>query len=238
MLELKAVVAVVLRNFAVHLEVFFHPAEGHVDLCAGPPTFDADLVVDQAVDLFEFGTADHGRRLWRLRRVLLAADTGIARPGTGGHQGGMRQEPEGGVAGATVPQQHGDEREEGADNDEGLVVHPRSKTAHGGDLPVRHSEERMTRPALNPTRDLQEPTEAELLLPACEQISAKQYSPVFCINNCYPSHQRPTRFFAFGKPNLINAAGFPCTAPHFPHLCQHTLKYVTTVSDIKIWMLR
>lgn len=131
MLELKAVVAVVLRNFAVHLKVFFHPAEGHVDLSAGPPTFDAGLVIDQAVDLFEFGAADNGRRLWRLGRVLLAADTGIPHPGTGSQQGSMRLEPEGGVAGATVPQQHGDEGEEGADNDEGLVVHPCSKTAHG-----------------------------------------------------------------------------------------------------------
>lgn len=137
-LKLKAVVAIVLRNFAVHLKVLFHPAEGHVDLSAGPSAFDAGLVVDQAVDLLKLGTSDNGRGLWRLRRVLLAADTGIPHLGAGRHQGGMREEPEGGVAGATVPQQHGDEREEGADDDEGLVVHPCSQTAHGYDLPARH----------------------------------------------------------------------------------------------------
>lgn len=137
-LELKAVVAVVLCYFAVHLKVFFHPAEGHVDLSPGPPAFDAGLVVDQAVDLFEFGTTDDGWWLWGLWGVLLAAYTGVPHPGAGSHQGGMRQEPEGGVAGATVPQQHGDEREEGADDDEGLVVHPCSQTTHGSDSPVRH----------------------------------------------------------------------------------------------------
>lgn len=133
-LELEPVIAVVLRHFAVHLKVFLHPAEGHEDLPAGPPTFDAGLVVDQAVDLLEFGTADDGRRLGGLRRVLLAADAGISHPRAGSHQGGMRQEAEGGVAGATVPQQHRDEREEGADDDEGLVVHPCSQTAHGYDF--------------------------------------------------------------------------------------------------------
>lgn len=137
-LELKSVVAVVLCYFAVHLEVFFHPAEGHVDLSSGPPAFDAGLIVDQAVDLFEFGTTNNGWWLWRLWGVLLAAYTGVPHPGAGSHQGGMRQEPEGGVAGATVPQQHSDEGEEGADDDEGLVVHPCSQTTHGSDLPVRH----------------------------------------------------------------------------------------------------
>lgn len=145
-LELEAVVAVVLRHFAVHVEVLLHPSEGHVDLPAGPPTLDADLVVDQAVDLLELGAAaaatNHGRRLRGLRRVLLAADAGVPpHPGTGSRQGSVRQEPEGGVAGATVPQQHGDEGEEGADDDEGLVVHPCSQTAHGCDLRAQHSEE-------------------------------------------------------------------------------------------------
>lgn len=180
MLELKAVVAVVLRNFAVHLEVFFHPAEGHVDLSAGPPTLDAGLVVDQAVDFFEFGTANDRWRLWGLWRVLLAADTGIPHPGTGSHQGSMRQEPEGGVAGATVPQQHGDEREEGADDNEGLVIHSCSKTAHGSDLPAQHSGEYMSettaaaRPALNSTRDLEKPAEAELLFHLISSLRANQ----------------------------------------------------------------
>lgn len=138
-LELKALVAVVLHNFAVDLEVFLHPAEGQEDLGALPPALDGGIVIDQAVDLLVLEAAagpDDGRRLRRLRRVLLAADAGVAHLGTRRGQGGARQEAEGGVTGAAVPQQHGDEREERADDDEGLVVDPSGQAAHGYSSPA------------------------------------------------------------------------------------------------------
>lgn len=140
-LELEPVVAVVLRHLAVHLEVLLDPAEGQVYLSAVSAAFDCRLIVDQAVDIFILDPRDQpddGRGLWRLRRVLLAADAGVPHPGTGRHQGGAGQEAQGGVTGAAVPQQHRDECEEGADDDEGLVVHPSSQAAHGHDSPARH----------------------------------------------------------------------------------------------------
>lgn len=106
-LELKALVAVVLHHFAVDLKVFLHPAEGQEDLRALSSALDGRLVVDQAVDLLVLEAAgagpDHGRRLRGLRRVLLAADAGVAHLGTRRGQGGARQEAEGGVTGAAVP---------------------------------------------------------------------------------------------------------------------------------------
>lgn len=110
-LELEALVAVVLHHFAVDLKVFLHPAKGQEDLGALSPALDGRLVVDQAVDLLVLEPAaagaaarpDNGRRLRGLRRVLLAADAGVAHLGTRGGQGGAGQEAEGRVAGAAVP---------------------------------------------------------------------------------------------------------------------------------------
>ena len=137
-LELKPIVPVVLHNFPVHLKVLFHPREGQVDLPALTPPFDRWFVVDQAVNFFKLDAADapnNRRGLWGLGRVLLAADAGIPHPGTGSHEGGPGQEVHWGVTGASVPQQHGDECEEGADDNEGLVVHPSSQAAHGHKSP-------------------------------------------------------------------------------------------------------
>lgn len=77
--------------------------------------------------------------------MLLAADASIADLRTRGHRGSTGQEAYGGVTRAAVPQQHSDECEEGADNDEGLVVHPSSQAAHYHNLPVQHKQKQLIR---------------------------------------------------------------------------------------------
>lgn len=115
--ELEAVVAVVLHHLAVHLEILLHPAEGQVDVAALPSALDGGVIVNEAVNLLVLHSSHHGRGLGRLRRLLLLQQQTAAVPlGAGG---GLRpgQEAQRLVAGAFVPKQDGDEREQGADHD-------------------------------------------------------------------------------------------------------------------------
>lgn len=105
-LELKPVVAVVLHYFAVYFKVFFHPAEGKVDLAALASALDGRFVIDQAVNFLILDPASSPNdrwRLWRLRRVLLAADARVPHLGAGSHKGSARQEAKRSVTGAAVP---------------------------------------------------------------------------------------------------------------------------------------
>lgn len=88
MLELKPVIAIVLSYFAVHFKIFFHPAEGHIDLAPFSLTFNTGFIIYQAIDFFKLGptnNANNRRGLWRLWRVLLVADASIPHLWTWSH---------------------------------------------------------------------------------------------------------------------------------------------------------
>jgi len=154
MREFKPVITIVLSNFPINLKVFLYPAERQEDLVAFPPPFHGVLVIDQTVNLLVLrprgfvaveASGDRRSLLLLLGRCLLALLPGRVALGGGSSAFGAWQaagERAGSVGGASVPEQHRHQGEEGADDDQSLVVDPSCQATHIHTIPAKNSEGR------------------------------------------------------------------------------------------------